>query len=107
MQAPVIGGNAGGPPRWAGRREKGKSAPEKMDAAAAFAGQVAARCAPGGTLAAREKWGNSFGVRAWEIDNEPDSYRTHWDGQAADYAEFVTKVSRAIKRVDPSALILA
>ena len=27
MQAPVVGGNAGGPPKWAGRREKGRAAP--------------------------------------------------------------------------------
>jgi hypothetical protein len=107
MQSPVIGGNAGGPPHWAGRREKGKSAPVDMEAAAVLAGKLAARYDPGGTLAAREGWGNSFGVRAWEIDNEPDSYRTHWEGQAADYAEFVTKVSRAIKHVDPAALVLA
>jgi hypothetical protein len=107
MQAPVIGGNAGGPPPWAGRREQGKSAPADMDAAALFAGKLASRYAPGGTLAAREGWGDSFGVRAWELDNEPDSYRTHWKDQAADYAEFVTKVSRALKRVDPSALVLA
>jgi hypothetical protein len=107
MQAPVIGGNAGGPPSWAGLREKGKSAPANMDAAATFAAKLAARYAPGGTLATRDAWHDSFGVRAWEIDNEPDSYRTHWDGQAADYAEFVTKVSRAIKRADPAALILA
>jgi hypothetical protein len=107
MQAPVIGGNAGGPPPWAGRREKGKSAPADMDAAALFAGKLARRYAPGGTLAARQGWGGSFGVRAWEIDNEPGSYRTHWEGQAADYAEFVTKVSRAIKRIDPSAWVLA
>jgi len=107
LQAPVIGGNAGGPPQWAGRREHGKSAPENMDAAALFAGKLAARYAPGGTLAAREGWGNSFGVRAWELDNEPDSYRTHWKDQATDYAEFVTKVSHALKRADPSALVLA
>jgi hypothetical protein len=107
MQAPVIGGNAGGPPQWAGRREQGKSAPVDMDAAALFAGKLAARYAPGGTLAAREGWGNSFGVRAWELDNEPGSYRTHWEVQAADYAEFVTKVSRAIKHIDPSALVMA
>lgn len=107
MQAPVVGGNAGGPPKWAGRREKGKSAPADMDAAAMFAAKLAARYAPGGTLAAREGWGKSFGVRAWEMDNEPDSYLTHWRGQAADYAEFVTKVSRAIKQIDPLALVLA
>jgi len=106
MQAPVMGGNAGGPPIWAGRREKGKSAPLNMEAAARFAGQLAARYAPGGTLARQEGWANSFGVRAWELDNEPDSYRTHWEGQAADYAEFVTQMARAIKRADPAALIL-
>jgi hypothetical protein len=78
-----------------------------MEAAAAFAGKLAARYAPGGTLAAREGWGNAFGVRAWEIDNEPDSYRIHWDGQASDYAELVTRISRAIKRIDPAAWILA
>src|ERR1700722_2501754 len=107
MQSPIIGGNAGGPPLWAGRREKGKSAPSDMEDAAAVAGKLAAGYAPGGTVAAREGWGNAFGVRAWEMDNEPDSYRTHWGGQAADYAKFVTKVSRAIKRVDPAALVLA
>jgi hypothetical protein len=107
MQAPVVGGNSGGPPRWAGRRAKGKSAPLKMDAAAVFAGKLAARYGPGGTLAKREEWKDSFGVRAWELDNEPDSYLTHWQDQASDYAEFVTKVSRAIKRVDAAALILA
>ena len=45
MQAPVIGGNAGGPPGWAGRREPGKSAPANMEAAAAFAGKLAGRYA--------------------------------------------------------------
>ena len=107
LQAPVVGGNAGGPPGWAGRRERGKSAPLNLDAAARFAGKLAARYAPGGTLAVREAWKDFYGVRAWELDNEPDSYLTHWEGQAAAYAEFVTKVSRAIKRVDPRALILA
>jgi hypothetical protein len=106
MQAPVIGGNAGGPPKWAGRREKGKSAPENMDATAQFAGKLATRYAPGGTLATREGWGKTFGARAWEIDNEPDSYLTHWKGQATDYAEFLTKVSVAIKKIDPLALIV-
>ena len=43
MQAPVVGGNAGGPPGWAGRREPGKSAPADMEAAAAFAGKLARR----------------------------------------------------------------
>ena len=106
MQAPVMGGNAGGPPAWAGRREAGKSAPADMEAAAAFAAKLATRYAPGGTLAAREGWQQRYGVRAWELDNEPNGYLTHWKGQAADYAEFVTKVAAAIRRVDSKAVII-
>ena len=107
MQAPVVGGNAGGPPKWAGRREPGRSAPQDMTALAAFAGKLARRYCPGGDLAREEGWGTAYGVRAWELDNEPESYRTNWKGQAADYAEFVTLASAAIKQVDPPALILA
>ncbi|TWT30254.1 hypothetical protein KOR34_48120 [Posidoniimonas corsicana] len=107
MQAPVVGGNAGGPPAWAGRRQPGRSAPKKMQAAADFAGRLAERYAPGGVLAAQQGWGAGFGVRAWELDNEPESYRTSWAGQAGDYAEFVTLVGRSIRRHDPAAVIVA
>ncbi|TWT85669.1 hypothetical protein Pla123a_04760 [Posidoniimonas polymericola] len=107
MQAPVVGGNAGGPPAWAGRREPGKSAPKDMQAAADFAGRLAQRYAPGGVLASQQGWGADYGVRAWELDNEPESYRTSWSGQAGDYAEFVTLVSQSIRRHDPAAVIVA
>ncbi len=107
MQAPVVGGNAGGPPDWAGRREPGKSAPSNMEAVAAFAGKLAARYCPDGTLAKQQNWGNRYGVRAWELDNEPESYRTCWKGQAADYAEFVVKSAEAIKKIDRQAVILS
>ena len=106
MQAPVIGGNAGGPPAWAGRREKGKSAPADMEAAATFAGKLAARYAPGGTLATQQGWQQLYGVRAWELDNEPNGYRTYWKDQAADYAEFLTKAAASIRQVDPQAVII-
>jgi len=101
----VIGGNAGGPPAWAGRREAGKSAPGNMAAAAALAGKLATRYAPGGILARREQWPDSFGVRAWELDNEPEGYRTCWNGQAGDYAEFATLSASAIRAVDAHAMI--
>ncbi len=107
MQAPVVGGNAGGPPAWAGQREPGKSAPANMEAQAEFAGKLAERYRPGGTLAQRQGWGERYGVRAWELDNEPESYRTHWKGQAADYAEFVTRTTARIKAADPQAVIVA
>lgn len=106
FQAPVVGGSAEGPPDWAGRREPGKSAPERMDAAAEFAGKLARRYKPGRTLALEQGWGNRFGVRAWEIDNEPEMYRTHWKNQAGDYAQMATKVSAKIKEADPLALLL-
>jgi hypothetical protein len=107
MQAPVVGGNAGGPPAWAGRRERGKSAPLEMDALAEFAGKLAQRYRPGGTLATEQGWGSRYGVRAWELDNEPEMYRTHWKGQAADYAEFVTLAATQIKAADPKSVIVA
>jgi hypothetical protein len=101
----VIGGNAGGPPKWAGRREPGKSAPEDMAAAAAFAGKLAARYRPGGALARAQGW-DHYGVRAWELDNEPNVYLTHWGGQAGDYAEFVTLAGARIKKEDERAMLL-
>ncbi len=107
MQAPVVGGNAGGPPAWAGRRERGKSAPLEMGALGEFAGRLAQRYRPGGTLATEQDWGSRYGVRAWELDNEPEMYRTHWKGQAADYAEFVTLAAERIKTTDPKAVIVA
>jgi hypothetical protein len=107
MQAPVVGGNAGGPPKWAGRREKGKSAPADMEALAAFAGKLADRYRPGGVLAQSKGWGDRYGVRAWEMDNEPEGYFTSWKGQAADYAEFVTLATRRIRASDPQAVIVA
>jgi hypothetical protein len=107
MQAPVVGGNAGGPPEWTGRREQGRSAPANMEALAAFAGKLAERYRPGGTLAQREGWADRYGVRAWELDNEPESYRTCWKGQAGDYAEFVTLAAARIRAADPEAVIIA
>ena len=107
MQAPVVGGNAGGPPDWAGRREKGKAAPENMQALADFAGKLAARYAPDGTLARQLGWTDHYGVRAWEMDNEPASYGVCWKGQAADYAEFVTRAAARIRQADSHAVIVA
>ncbi len=107
MQAPVVGGNAGGPPDWAGRRQKGKSAPANMGALAGFAGKLAERYRPGGTLAQSQGWGERYGVRAWELDNEPESYLTNWKGQAADYAEFVTRAAERIRAADPQAVIVS
>jgi hypothetical protein len=107
MQAPIIGGNAGGPPKWAGRRQPGKAAPANLDAAVEFAGKLALRYGPNGTLAKQHGWDDRFGVCAWEIDNEPEGYLTNWKGQAHDYAELVTKAAVRIKQLNPLAIVLA
>jgi hypothetical protein len=78
-----------------------------MHALAEFAGKLAQRYRPGGTLAQRQGWGERYGVRAWELDNEPEMYRTHWKGQAADYGEFATLAAARIKAADPQAVIVA
>jgi hypothetical protein len=78
-----------------------------MEALAAFAGKLADRYRPGGTLAQSQGWGERYGVRAWELDNEPEGYFTCWKGQAADYAEFVTRASCRIRASDPQAVIVA
>jgi hypothetical protein len=78
-----------------------------MEAAVGFAGKLARRYRPGGALATEKGWGPRYGVRAWELDNEPESYFTHWEGQAGDYAEFLTRASAAIRAEDPLAVILA
>ncbi len=85
---------------------RGKSAPADMDAAAAFAGKLAKRYAPGGTLSVAQGWGTRYGIRAWELDNEPESYLTHWEDQAGDYAELATKVCASVKQADPRAFLL-
>ena len=112
----VVGGNAGGPPAWAGRRVEGKSAPAFMDGTepgadgqglVPFGVKLAERYQAGGVLAQADGWTDGYGVRTWIMDNEPDSYQTNWDGLADDYAEFVVKSSAAIKAVDPTALIVA
>jgi len=102
----VIGGNAGGPPRWAGRREDGKSAPQNMTAAVEFGRKLALRYSPHGILAHREMWNDAFGVRAWELDNEPESYRTCWKNQAGDYAEFATRTAKTVHLVDSKAITI-
>jgi hypothetical protein len=112
----VVGGNAGGPPAWAGTRISGNSAPLFMDGTESgangeglvpFSKKLAERFGPGGTLAQADGWTDGYGVRAWIMDNEPDSYETNWKGEADDYAEFVVKGAAAIKSVVPGAKIVA
>ncbi|MEO8350921.1 MAG: hypothetical protein ABI680_04265, partial [Chthoniobacteraceae bacterium] len=79
---------------------------EDMEALAEFAGKLAERYRPGGTLARLNDWGETFGVRAWELENEPESYLTNWKGQAGDFAEYATRAAAKIKAADTRAVIL-
>ena len=112
----VVGGNAGGPPAWAGRRVQDKSAPLFMDGTepgadgqglVPFVEKLVQRYRPGGHLATADGWADGYGVRTWLMDNEPDSYQTNWDSVADDYAEFVVKSAAAIKALDPAAVVVA
>ncbi len=52
------------------------------------------------------KWAKGFryGIRYWEIWNEPDS-KQFWSGTAADYYRLYDKTARAIQAADPEALV--
>jgi hypothetical protein len=103
----TIGGNADKPPDWAGQRQSGASAPANMDALIDFVAKLGARYRPGGSLALSQGWGTCFGVRAWEMDNEPSSYETNWGNEAGDYAEFVDRAGQKLHALDPKALVVA
>lgn len=112
----VVGGNADGPPGWAGRRAETRAAPRYMDGSepgangqglVPFVEKLAERFAPGGDLATADGWTDGYGVETWLMDNEPDSYRTNWDTVADDYAEFVVKSAAKVKAIDPDALIVS
>lgn len=131
---PVMTGNGVAPPAWAGYRVSGgggenhtyttpsggavtrddfpqlwwaakPSVPRDMDALADWYAKLVRRYRPGGELAVERGWTDGYGVRAWEVDNEPDSWG-FWLGAHDDYAEVLTRVAVAIKREDPQALVL-
>lgn len=107
LMQPTIGGNAGGPPEWAGTRAKNSSAPEDMDGLVDFIGKLTERYQPGGTLAQEQGFDDGYGVRAWELDNEPEFYRKFdWGDEPGDYAEFFVKSAARMKELDPEAVVL-
>ncbi|HEY4215219.1 MAG TPA: hypothetical protein VGM84_27360 [Steroidobacteraceae bacterium] len=52
-------------------------------------------------------WANGFhyGIRYWEIWNEPDLGKVFWAGTAAQFFDLYGKVARAVKDADPHALV--
>lgn len=85
------------------------------DQAASFANTLVNRYKPGGTLAKQNGW-QSYGVRHWEIFNEPNFPCCGWlqegmSGEDAglfveEYVQVLTKVNVAIRKADPDAVIL-
>lgn len=131
---PVMTGNGVAPPAWAGYRVSGgggenhtyttpsggtvtkddfpqpwfaakPSVPRDMQALANWYGKLVKRYKPGGDLAVERGWTDGYGVRVWEIDNEPDAWGL-WVGAIDDYAEVLTRAAVAIKAEDPQALVL-
>jgi xylan 1,4-beta-xylosidase len=52
-------------------------------------------------------WANGYhyGLRYWEIWNEPDLGKLFWGGTPEQYYELYGKLARAVKRADPTALV--
>lgn len=52
-------------------------------------------------------WANGFryGIRYWEVWNEPDLGRLFWGGTAPEYFSLYEKIARAVKKADRRALV--
>ena len=52
-------------------------------------------------------WANGFhyGIRYWEVWNEPDLGRLFWGGTAPEYFTLYEKIARAVKKADRRALV--
>jgi len=72
---------------------------------AAFAGAVADRYRPGGTLATQQGWAMGYGVRAWEVWNEPTTL-AYWTGTPAQFGMLLKPASAAIHRADAHATVM-
>jgi xylan 1,4-beta-xylosidase len=52
-------------------------------------------------------WANGYryGIRYWEIWNEPDLGKIFWSGTAPQYFSLYSKIARAVKQADPGVLV--
>lgn len=86
------------------------AAPINMQGVVPFWKAVAARYMPGGKLAESQGWPGGYGVRYFEVENEPDSaaWTTgSWTNVPKDYALYVSIVKAALKSVSPSLKLVA
>ncbi len=49
--------------------------------------------------------GYHYGLRYWEVWNEPDLAKLFWGGTPQQFYELYGKIARAVKRADPTALV--
>ncbi len=49
--------------------------------------------------------GYRYGLRYWEVWNEPDLGKLFWGGTPQQFYELYAKLARAVKRADPTALV--
>lgn len=70
-----------------------------------FVYQSVTRYKPGGTLAQENDWPEEWGIRVWEIWNEPD-YKPFWEASILDYARLLKTAYLVIKMVDPEAKVM-
>jgi hypothetical protein len=78
-----------------------------------FASALIARYKENGTLAKQNDWGSSYGVRHWEIFNEPNLAGYGWVREGGDPAKAIDEYvlalavsNRAVRAIDPYAVIL-
>jgi hypothetical protein len=63
------------------------------------------RYMPGGQLAQAEDWPADWGIRVWEIWNEPD-FPPFWSGTVRDYARLLKVAYLAAHHADPEATVM-
>lgn len=96
------------PTRLNGRHPFPGAPPADLDRLRRFWFELVTRYKPGGTLATLEGW-DSYGVRIWEVENEPDNipWWGTWDRMPKDYAEYLSVIHPTIKSADPEAVVAA
>jgi hypothetical protein len=67
--------------------------------------RVVRRYQPGGELARAQGWPADWGIKVWEIWNEPDLF-LFWNGSVADYARLLKVGALAARHADPEATIM-
>jgi len=70
-----------------------------------FVWRVVNRYKPGGELARRNGWSDGWGIRYWEIWNEPN-FPSFWGGTVQQYYRLLKVAYQAAKAADPNAVIL-